>query len=232
MKNLRSRIAGRQSGFTLVEIAIVLVIIGLLLVGVLQGQEMIENTKVKSVVSDMKSIQAAYNGYLDRYKTLPGDEAVGTYTARGWANTVGGNANGTLLAPVAATFTNAAGENQAFWQSLRASGLLSGNVIDVLVPALPKHSLGGTIGVAVGAPTVYGLAGTFVCASNLTTKQAAAIDATIDGPLAADNVGNSRGNVRGATGAANLAPVAGVPADLPYNETATVTTWTLCMRIG
>ncbi len=232
MNNLRNRIASRQSGFTLVEIAIVLVIIGLLLVGVLQGQEMIENTKVKSVVSDMKAVQAAYNGYVDRYKTVPGDELPATYTARGWATTVGGNANGILLAPVAATFTNAAGENQAFWQSLRASGFLSGNVTDVLVAALPKHSLNGSIGVAVGAPTVYGLPGTFVCASNLTTKQAAAVDATIDGPMAADNVGNSRGNVRGATGAANLAPVAGVPADLAYNETVTVTTWTLCMRIG
>ena len=48
----------RQAGFTLVEIAIVLVIIGLLLVGVLQGQEMIENTKTKSIVNDMKAIQA------------------------------------------------------------------------------------------------------------------------------------------------------------------------------
>lgn len=232
MKNLRSRITGRQSGFTLVEIAIVLVIIGLLLVGVLQGQEMIENTKVKSVVSDMKAIQAAYNGYVDRYKTLPGDEAVGTYTARGWANTVGGNANGTLAAAVGVTFTNAAGENQAFWQSLRASGLLSGTVTDVLVAALPKHALGGTIGVAVGAPTVYGLAGTFVCASNLTTKQAAAIDTMIDGPLPATNIGNDIGNVRGATGAALLAPVAGTPAGLAYNEAVTTTTWTLCMRIG
>lgn len=233
MKSLTNRIAGRQSGFTLVEIAIVLVIIGLLLVGVLQGQEMIENTKVKSVVADMKSIQAAYNGYLDRYKTPPGDEALATFTARGWPNTVGtGNANGVLAAPIAATFTNAVGENQAFWQALRASGLLSGSATDVLVAALPKHSAGGLLGVAVGAPTVYGLPGTFVCASNLTTKQAAAIDTMVDGPMPATNIGNNIGNVRGATGAANLAPAAAAPAGLAYDETATVTTWTLCMRIG
>lgn len=64
----------RQSGFTLVEIAIVLVIIGLLLGGVLKGQELIENARIKGIVSDMKSVQAAYNGYLDRYKAIPGDE--------------------------------------------------------------------------------------------------------------------------------------------------------------
>ena len=49
----------KQSGFTLVEIAIVLVIIGLLLAGVLKGQELIENSKIKSIVNDMKAVQAA-----------------------------------------------------------------------------------------------------------------------------------------------------------------------------
>ena len=56
----------RPSGFPLVEIAIVLVIIGLLLGGVLKGQELIENSRIKSIVNDMKAIQAAYNGYIDR----------------------------------------------------------------------------------------------------------------------------------------------------------------------
>jgi prepilin-type N-terminal cleavage/methylation domain-containing protein len=56
-------IKARQGGFTLVEIAIVLVIIGLLLVGVLQGQEMIENGKVKKLVADMKGVSAAYYAY-------------------------------------------------------------------------------------------------------------------------------------------------------------------------
>ena len=75
----------KQSGFTLVEIAIVLVIIGLLLAGVLKGQELIENSKIKSIVNDMKAVQAAYNGYLDRYKAIPGDETLATAAARGWS---------------------------------------------------------------------------------------------------------------------------------------------------
>lgn len=42
----------RQSGFTLIEIAIVLVIIGLLLGGILKGQELINSARVKNLASD------------------------------------------------------------------------------------------------------------------------------------------------------------------------------------
>jgi prepilin-type N-terminal cleavage/methylation domain-containing protein len=60
-----------QKGFTLVEIAIVLVIIGLLLGGVLKGQELIENSKVKSVTKDFDNISAAYWAYRDRTGEYP-----------------------------------------------------------------------------------------------------------------------------------------------------------------
>ena len=50
----------KQAGFTLVEIAIVLVIIGLLLGGILKGQEMITQAKIKNVIADMSGVSAAY----------------------------------------------------------------------------------------------------------------------------------------------------------------------------
>ena len=64
----------RQSGFTLVEIAIVLVIIGLLLGGILKGQEMITHAKIKNVIADFSGVSAAYHGYQDRYRAIPGDD--------------------------------------------------------------------------------------------------------------------------------------------------------------
>ena len=64
----------KQTGFTLVEIAIVLVIIGLLLGGILKGQEMITQAKIKNVVNDFNGITAAVNSYQDRYRALPGDD--------------------------------------------------------------------------------------------------------------------------------------------------------------
>ena len=72
------QLAKKQKGFTLVEIAIVLVIIGLLLGGVLKGQELIENSKVKSLAQDMENMGAAYYSYQDRkgqYPSTTSDDA-------------------------------------------------------------------------------------------------------------------------------------------------------------
>lgn len=62
-----------QRGFTLVEIAIVLVVIGLLLGGILRGQELMNSTRANSIVTQQSSMQTAFYGFVDRYKMLPGD---------------------------------------------------------------------------------------------------------------------------------------------------------------
>jgi prepilin-type N-terminal cleavage/methylation domain-containing protein len=235
---MKHRSLARQSGFTLVEIAIVLVIIGLLLGGVLKGQELIENSKTKSIVNDMKSVQAAYNGYIDRYKAIPGDEAAATITARGWVGTagapVGTASNGVLDIPAAETFTGgvAATEVSTFWRALRGSGLLAGDGTALAAAALPRHGGGGLLGVTADPLNIYGQSGTFVCAAGLSTKQAAAIDTLIDGALPANNIGNNVGSLRATTGAAiPLAPTAAVPGPLAYNEATTTTPWTVCMKL-
>jgi len=71
MKRLRLPLIAK--GFTLVEIAIVLVIIGLLIGGILRGQELINTAKVRSIISQQSSIQTAIFTFVDRYKVLPGD---------------------------------------------------------------------------------------------------------------------------------------------------------------
>ena len=62
-----------QRGVTLVEIAIVLVIIGLLLGGILKGQELINSAKVRSIVDRQQSLKVAWFAFIDRYQGLPGD---------------------------------------------------------------------------------------------------------------------------------------------------------------
>ncbi|MCF8496751.1 MAG: prepilin-type N-terminal cleavage/methylation domain-containing protein [Alphaproteobacteria bacterium] len=68
----------REKGFTLVELAIVMIIIGFLIVGVLKGQEMISNAQVTSTISQLKGIDAAASTFRDMYNAFPGDMATAT----------------------------------------------------------------------------------------------------------------------------------------------------------
>jgi len=64
----------KKDGFTLVELAIVLVIIGIIIGAVLKGQTMIQNSKIKRLKSDIDGLVAAVFSYQDRYSYLPGDD--------------------------------------------------------------------------------------------------------------------------------------------------------------
>lgn len=207
----------QQKGFTLVEIAVVLVIIGLLLGAILQGTELIDNSRIKKASSDISSINAAFLSYQDRYKRLPGDDGnLATLTARGgnWTTvTQGGNNNGVITAPLANTW-NGGNEHDNIWQHLRAAGYITGNPANATASALPKNPWGGLTGfttVAMGG----GLNGTKICMSQVPGKAAAALDLQLD-----DGLGNT-GSIRATLGASGTNTV---PTDValaaPYNESA------------
>lgn len=116
----------KQTGFTLVEIAIVLVVIGLLLGGILQGQQLINSARVRNLADQHTGIQAAYYGFIDRFRNLPGDmTCAAAITAVGSAITpsdcatvsVGGNANGRI---------DTVQEAAAVWSHLSVAGFLNG----------------------------------------------------------------------------------------------------------
>ena len=73
MKNINIESARSESGFTLVELAVVMIIIGLLVGGILKGQEMIANAQVTSTVAQLKAIDAATGTFRDMYDAFPGD---------------------------------------------------------------------------------------------------------------------------------------------------------------
>ncbi len=117
----------QQAGFTLIEIAIVLVIIGLLLGGVLKGQELITSARVRNLISQQDGIKAAYFGFLDRFRGLPGDynQAVANITGVGTACGTGGNGNGNGQIAIG---TNAAtAESVMFWDHLSKAGFINGS---------------------------------------------------------------------------------------------------------
>jgi prepilin-type N-terminal cleavage/methylation domain-containing protein len=193
---------GTNQGFTLVEIAIVLVIIGLLLGGILKGQEMITQAKIKNVIADFSGVSAAYHGYQDRYRAIPGDDP---NAATRWAvapAAISGNGNG----QVAGTYNNqcpqvvAAGtvESCLFWDDLRRAGFVSGTG-----GQQPFNALTGLIGVQTGdgvaagvGPTLLnaaggnGFVGLLMCSANLPDKIAIAVDTQMDD--GASNLGTVR----------------------------------------
>ncbi len=85
-----------QAGFTLVELAIVMIIIGLLIAGVLKGQALITNAKVTAQVAQFKAVDAATSTFKDMYSALPGDIALATTRLPNCAACTNGDGNGVI----------------------------------------------------------------------------------------------------------------------------------------
>ncbi len=193
-----------QQGFTLVEIAIVLVIIGLLLGGILKGQEMITQAKIKNVIGDFSGISAAFYGYQDRYRQIPGDDAcagssslpavcgAGVTTGRWGTNTTSGDGNGIVTGYY--NSTTGTDESRLWWQDLRLAGFVSGQG-----GVQPFNPYSGFIGVQTGnggdgsattttrlpalgtdASGTNGLPGLIICSANLPDTVALAADTQMD----------------------------------------------------
>ena len=177
-----------ERGFTLVEIAIVLVIIGLLLGGILKGQEMITQAKIKNIVNDFNGITVAVTSYQDRYRAIPGDDQNATtrWTTQAPAS---GNGNGVVAGSYKDNDTTGSGgapaataESNLFWQHLRIAGFVPGLTTGTGSGTPPPNAAGGLIGVESGLVGTSGLGFTslIVCFSNLPEKIASAVDAQMD----------------------------------------------------
>jgi len=140
----------KQAGFSLIELAVVLVIMGLLIGGILKGRDLIESARLKRVVSQLNEYRLATNAFVDKYDSLPGDFSQASHLIQ--SDLRNGNGNGIVegagLAPD--------GEALAFWSHLAAAGLIGS-------PGLPEDQNKGEFG--KGAPATS-LGGGFTVENN------------------------------------------------------------------
>ncbi len=131
-----------NKGFSLVELAIVLAILGLLIGGILAGQSMIRGSSIQSTMTQIGAYRAAIVAFEDEYRALPGDmrNAVMYWGAQAGATTDGTDATCQALDetnPATGTETcngdgdgliesAVASEKFRFWQHLANAGLIEG----------------------------------------------------------------------------------------------------------
>jgi len=226
--------ARRQSGFTLIEIAIVLVIIGLLLGGILKGQELINSARVKNLATDFRNIPVFIYGYQDKFKALPGDDnnvVAHLGTAATPATTpAGAQGNGVIEGPW--NSQQITDESYLFWQHVRLAGLAPGVTTPGAAGYLPTNAAGGTIGIQSGTTDVTktpivgadgkAISGAYViCSTGILGKFVIQLDTQMDD-------GNT------ATGSMMATPTTGYAIGAKAIATGSIdpaATYTVCMGV-
>jgi prepilin-type N-terminal cleavage/methylation domain-containing protein len=126
----------RNSGFTLIEFSIVLVIIGLLVGGILLGQDLVEAARIRAQVSQIEQYKSAFGTFRAKYKALPGDMAAVRASQFGFATRAGTNGQGdgdgyfescvdVTLSPGSASLVGC--ETLLVWRDLAEAGLIPGS---------------------------------------------------------------------------------------------------------
>lgn len=212
-----------RSGFTLVELSIVLVIIGLIIGGVLTGQQIIQNARITNAINGIQAYQGQLQTYTQNYGTMPGDDPSATTRFPSMGQSVNGNNNGKI--GTASSFdttstTGEASESLHVWAHLRAAGLVKNQVTGGTTAIQPPNPFGGVFGFQNGA---FGgvFTTTVLCIDKVTAGAAQAIDARLDDGTSDAGAIQSTPYIN-ATGSSANAPTATYSDD---------NTYTMCVRI-
>lgn len=129
----------RHSGFSLLELSIVLIILALLAGGILVGQDLIQQSKLKSLLNDIKKYESSYNTFVTKYNAMPGDMtdataywgaapdcANGNPSTGTGTQTCNGGGDGWIANPPGTVPPNSHREQFFAWQHLSNAKLVEG----------------------------------------------------------------------------------------------------------
>lgn len=212
-----------KAGFTLVELSIVLVIIGLIIGGVLTGQQIIQNARVTNALNTIQAYQAQFQTYVQNYGALPGDDAnAPSRFPNAVPTTPVGDGNGILNGGQSFDSTTASDETRLLWADLRAAGLIKNQITTGNSTAIqPPNPFNGIYGFQNGA-----FSGAFnttvLCLNNVPLSAAQAIDSRLD-----DGSSNT-GNVQAMASTATVGEALNGTVAASYGASQT---YTLCIRM-
>ncbi len=211
MKDLRMKpqTHAMKRGFTLVELSIVLVIIGLIIGGVLTGQQIMQNARITNVVNGIQAFQAQFQTYTQNFGALPGDDSSATSRFPAGTNIVNGNNNGKVGTATSYNTRSTDGESaESFniWAHMRAADLIKNQSS----AGQPTNPFGGIYGFQAGA-----FNGTFTTTTLCLDEVSGMAAQTIDTKL--DDGSSDTGTVRGALmGNVNTSPVTNYSSNNAY----------------
>lgn len=186
--------SARWSGFTLIELAIVLVIVGLLLGSFLRAHDLISGAQAKNLANDFRVIPAYLYGYQDRFRALPGDDSAVLQHLPGAALASPPASRGNGIIDAAWNATGASAESRLFWQHVRMANLANGAQDPADPLYMPRNVMGGMVGVSSATSSQVQIAGMHgdyqVCSAAIPGRLAKQLDTMMD------DGDTARGNMR------------------------------------
>lgn len=140
---MKKTFSAKKSAFSLIELSIVLIIIGLLIAGVTGGASLIKSSELRAAISEARGWSTAVNGFYNQFNAFPGDYnvvigsatgAAGNGNSRIEAFTTAANPSGTASAAAGCVTTGTPSnpcsfEDSVAWTQLRNAGVIDTNVV-------------------------------------------------------------------------------------------------------
>jgi hypothetical protein len=172
-----------QSGFTLAEVGMAITIMGLAMMGFAYAKMLITGGQSKTFIHDINGLRTGYELYYARYRAIPGDDPG---AGQRWAGVAGGNGDQTISGhyddrhvgdPSTLAVNGLQGESLAFWWHLRLAGITPGPTSGSGAADVPRHALGGIIGVQASA---FGARGPVVCFERVPAEHITYLESNLD----------------------------------------------------